>query len=251
MSILKPIQQWFVSVPKRYWWIIATYVLMQLSPLAVLPFLLAADVSRVQFTAYWTVATFCIALLVILLLLRKDMTRNSLSAERMPIGQSLLWAILGIFMAFAVQMAVGMIEQQLFGIKHASQNTKQITDISKSMPIFILVVAIIGPILEEIVFRKVLFGTLNKKFSFVTAALASALIFGLVHMELSFLLTYTAIGFLFAFLYWMTKRIFVSIIAHVSMNTFVVVMYVLLGDRLQDMLDQYEKQQALFLSFFG
>lgn len=251
MSIWKPIGQWFISVPKRYWWVIATYVIMQLSPFAALPFLLVTDVSRLQFTAFWTVASFLAALIVMLLLLSKDMARKNLSPKRAPIGQSILWAILGIFMAFAVQMAAGLIEQYVFGVKHASENTKNITDISKSMPIFILVVAIIGPILEEIVFRKVLFGTLNKKFNFVTAALASSLLFGLAHMELSFLLTYTAIGFLFAFLYWMTKRIFVSIIAHAAMNTFVVVVYVLLGDRLQDLMDQYEKQQALIWSFFG
>lgn len=250
MSVWKSIGQWFVSVPKRYWWVIATYVIMQLSPFAALPFLYAMDVPRLQFTAIWTVASFCLALIVILLLLHKDMARKNLSPTRAPMGQSILWAIGGIFMAFAVQMAAGVIEQQLFGVEHASANTQQITDISKSMPIFILVVAIVGPILEEIVFRKVIFGTLNKKFNFFTAALASSLIFGLVHMEISFLLTYAAIGFLFAFLYWMTQRIFVSIVAHASMNTFVVVMYVLLGDRLQDILDQYEKQQALIWSFF-
>src|SRR5699024_5644806 len=49
---------------------------------------------------------------------------------------------------------------------------------------------ILGPILEEIIFRKILFGYLNEKFNVWIAAFVSSLIFGLVHMEMQTLIVY-------------------------------------------------------------
>ena len=48
-------------------------------------------------------------------------------------------------------------------------------DITRTTPWFLIVISIIGPILEEIVFRKILFGTLYKKFNFFIAAIISSL----------------------------------------------------------------------------
>ena len=48
-------------------------------------------------------------------------------------------------------------------------------DIARTTPWFLIVISIIGPILEEIVFRKILFGTLYKRFNFFIAAIISSL----------------------------------------------------------------------------
>ena len=147
------------------------------------------------------------------------MKEHSRSQNQASIPVSIFWSIFGIFLALFAQSIAVMIEQQL-GIKPESDNTQEILFVIQQVPLMIIVSSIIGPILEEIIFRKIIFGALYKRFNFVISALISSVIFGLAHMELVHLLLYSAMGFTFAFLYVKTKRILVPIVAHVSMNTF-------------------------------
>ncbi|HET7580860.1 MAG TPA: type II CAAX endopeptidase family protein [Bacillales bacterium] len=237
-------------MPKRYWWVLATYVIMQLSGLVgVLPFLYEGF-TKEQAAVIWSLISFISALIVILILLRKDMKASYRDVDRASVDQSILWGFLGILIAFGAQLVSGVIEQAL-GVHHASENTQRITEIARDMPLFIIVVAIVGPILEEIVFRKVLFGSLYKRFDFAIAAVISSILFGLAHMELSFLLTYSAMGFVFAFLYAKTKRILVPIAAHASMNTFVVLVNVIFADDIQKYMDRMKEVQQLITWFFS
>ena len=72
---------------------------------------------------------------------------------------SIFWGVVGIFLAFFSQSAAASIEYAL-GIEMGSENTQQIVGLIKTAPLIIFVTSIIGPILEEIVFRKVIFGIL-------------------------------------------------------------------------------------------
>lgn len=236
-------------MPKRYWWVLATYVIMQLSGLVAAPLLLVTGFSKGQAIVIWSMISFIGALIVILILLKKDMSASRGVTGRASVDESILWAFLGILIAFAAQLVSGMIEQAL-GVDHSSQNTQTITEISKKYPLFILVAALIGPILEEIVFRKIIFGALHKRFDFAIAAVISSLLFGLAHQELSFLLTYTSMGFVFAFLYAKTKRIVVPIVAHASMNTFVVLVDVVFANDIQKYMNHMKDVQQLIGWFF-
>lgn len=138
----------------------------------------------------------------------------------------------------------GMIEQYVFHVGSGSENTKAILNIIKAMPLMIIVSSIVGPILEEIIFRKIIFGVLYEKTNFFIAGLISSVIFGIVHQDLTHLLLYTAMGFTFAFLYVQTKRIIVPIFAHVMMNTIVVVMQ--LGPA-QKYIEQHSEQMQLII----
>src|SRR5690625_6728173 len=71
---------------------------------------------------------------------------------------------------------------------------------------FVFIPTIISPILEEIVFRKVIFGAIYKRTNFFIGAAASSLIFALIHGEPKHLLIYASMGFVFAFVYVKTKR---------------------------------------------
>ncbi|HEX7064181.1 MAG TPA: type II CAAX endopeptidase family protein [Bacillales bacterium] len=239
-------------MPKRYWWIIATYVIMQLSGLAAGFVFVGAGMSemqRTQASVIWSLISFIAALIVMLILLRTDIASRRMAKDRSTVDGAILWAFLGVFIAFGAQIFAALIEQSL-GVQRGSENTQMITEISRRMPIFIVVVAIIGPIMEEIVFRKVIFGALYKKWDFAIAAVISSLLFGLAHIELAHLLTYTAMGFVFAFLYAKTKRILVPIVAHASMNTFVVLMQVIFADELQKYMEKLKETQQLIIHLF-
>ncbi|MRH44884.1 CPBP family intramembrane metalloprotease [Aquibacillus halophilus] len=232
-------------MPKKYWYVLLTYLIMQLSGIVVLPIINLFNIDALFAVVSWSLFSFIVALVVIMYLLRdemKDVRGN------MEIGTIILWSILGIFLAFFAQFAAIIIETFVLNIKPGSQNTMDIMAIARSAPIFIIVVTIIAPILEEIIFRKVIFGSIYKRTNFIIAALASALVFGLVHNDNPHILVYTAMGIVFSFLYVKTKRIIVPIIAHMSINTYAVVGQLTLDqEELDKMLEQLEQLQMIII----
>jgi uncharacterized protein len=238
---------------KQYRLIILTYVIMQFSGIIGVGLLLSldvggnepAEVARQIAASYWTIISFSIALIIILFLLRKEMNMRN----HVPAGKTFIWSILGVFLALAAQSIAAMIEMKLLGIEPGSQNTKVIVDMVKLTPFLIIVTSVIGPILEEIIFRKIIFGTLAPRLGFFLSAIISAVIFGVVHLDFSHLLIYTAMGLVFAYLYAKTNQILVPIFAHVMMNTIVVLSQTVFADRLEEMQKQAEQMQFIFGGF--
>lgn len=229
---------------KEYWFVIITYIAMQLSSIVGMPIFMLigslsgmpADELKVKAAAYWIVFSFLAALTLILILMRKDMRERIDTRNQASIPTSILWAIAGVFLALIAQSLAGSIEQML-GVKSESENTQNLISLIYEVPMVIFVTSVIGPILEEILFRKIIFGSLNKRFNFFISALISSVIFGLAHGELEHLLLYSAMGFTFAFLYAKTGRILVSMVAHIAMNTLVIILQVSYRDDIEKMLD--------------
>ncbi|OQP03777.1 CPBP family intramembrane metalloprotease [Geobacillus sp. 46C-IIa] len=238
---------------RHYWYVMITYIAMQLSAFIGVPLLRALGVGQGAETrleaaqlasGYWAVISFLAAFVIILWLLRGD--RDEWEMRRLPLASSWMWAIFGVVLALAAQSIAANIEWRLLGIEPGSENTRQIINIIRLTPLLVIVTSVIGPILEELIFRKIIFGSLYKKYNFWLAALVSSLLFAVVHMELEHLLLYTAMGLTFAFLYAKTGRIFVPIFAHVAMNTFVVAVQLLLADELENMMRQAELPLAVW-----
>jgi membrane protease YdiL (CAAX protease family) len=229
-------------VKKEYGYILIAYILMQLSSFIGVPLVYRIGIRagqdpvfmRQAAPGYWIVISFSITLTIILLILRKART-DALLVRKAPAspGESIVWAIAGVFLALFAQGIAANIEANLFGVDPGSKNTENILQIIKTFPASMLVSSIFGPILEEIVFRKIIFGSLYKRFSFWIAATISSVIFAMAHMEFEHILLYSAMGFTFAFLYVRTGRILVPIFAHVAMNTLVVVVQLFYRDQLQ------------------
>ncbi|PGZ95337.1 CPBP family intramembrane metalloprotease [Bacillus pseudomycoides] len=240
---------------RQYWWVIVTYILMQLSGVIGGLLLLKSGIynngnrsfeEKVQLaTAHWGIISFFVALIIILLLLRNDTQSEKWKREKTNIPATIGWIILGVFLALFAQVIAGTIETQIFKVKPESENTQNIIDIIKAAPLFMIVSSIFAPILEEIVFRKILFGTLYKRYNFFIAALVSSLIFALIHFDPTHLLVYISMGLVFSFLYVKTKRIIVPIMAHVLMNTNVL----LITFVLHPYLEKAEKLQGFIGGF--
>lgn len=103
--------------------------------------------------------------------------------------------------------------------------------LSSSGLVFTLLSAIIvGPIVEELVFRKALFGLIKHKY---VALVSSSVIFGFIHVsgENSFLVSlyqvipYISLGFVFGFLYLKhEKNIVIPIVVHMLSNLISIVL---------------------------
>jgi membrane protease YdiL (CAAX protease family) len=238
---------------REYWIIIIVYIGMQLSSLIGLPVLMFSfkylEINQNLAIPFWLLASFTIALMIILFLLRKEMNAaRSFNENGSSFNQSAVWAISGIFLALFAQYAAAIVESFL-GVKIGSENTENILTIIETFPLAMIVTSIVGPILEEIVFRKIIFGSLNKRFNFFIAALISSVIFAAAHMEFQHILLYSAMGFTFAFLYVKTKRIIVPIFAHVTMNTLVVLLQTVYKDDIERLRREAEAVQNFIGGF--
>src|SRR5699024_5518915 len=119
------------------------------------------------------------------------------------------------------------------------ENTDFVVQLAQKNIWFLLLPAILGPIIEELVFRKVIFGSLRNRMGVHASAVVAALIFAVVHMDLEHTLIYFVMGLVFTFLYVKTNRIIVPIIAHMSMNTMAVVAQMLINpEQLEEMREQ-------------
>lgn len=233
---------------RRYWYVILTYIIVQFSGLLFVPLLyFTLSISQQNAAVYWTIFSFIIGLAIVLLLMKPDMKmiqeRNAAS-----MGNVILWSVIGVFMAYFAQAIAVTIETSVFNIEQGSKNTEMIMDITRAAPIFMIIPAIIAPILEEIIFRKIIFGALYTRTNFFIAAALSALIFGIIHGEPQHILIYASMGFVFAFLYVKTKRIIVPIIVHMTLNSIsVIVQFSLDPEDIERMQKQLEQMQMIFI----
>lgn len=195
---------------------------------------------------YAYIGSFIVALIMILSLMKNDLKEEKLK-HPLSIGQIIGWSVAGLFLAWIAQAIAVTIEMELFGIDPASENTEVIVDFTRSNILFILIPAIIAPILEEIIFRKILFGSFYKKMNFFIAALLSSLIFAVLHLDFTHLLIYATMGFVFAFLYVQTKRIIVPIIVHMAINTIAVLGQLLIDPEMLEKMEQMQKNIQLIL----
>lgn len=116
-----------------------------------------------------------------------------------------------------------------FNIPIDSSNQTGLNQISDDNPLlFIVMVSFMGPLLEEIVFRGVIFRGMREHFHFIPSALFSSLLFGFMHvsaavftgniMEIVYIFLYGGIGFIFCLMYEYNKTIFASIYLHSIYN---------------------------------
>ena len=114
----------------RYWFILLTYMLMQLSGIVGIDLLDRLHIGEtvVERFAYWTIFSFTLALIIILFLLRNDRKdERTLLGEPLSVAASTWWAIGGFFLAIFAQFLAANIEIKVFGVEAGSENTQMNT----------------------------------------------------------------------------------------------------------------------------
>ncbi|MFX3673328.1 MAG: lysostaphin resistance A-like protein [Paenisporosarcina sp.] len=216
---------------KTAFYLLLVYLIMQLSGLLFAPLLLSFFLSqdgmeeqnaKLLASGWWIFFSMSIATLISIAILRADKPfLKNLKGKQSSIGVSIGWGVIGFFLVLFGQSIAAFIEGTL-GISQGSENTKMFVTIAEAAPVAILSIAIFAPILEELIFRRVIFGSLVQTTNFFIAGLVSAVVFALIHFDFTHILLYAVSGFIFAFLYYKTKRIITSIISHMLLNGFVV-----------------------------
>lgn len=164
------------------------------------------------------------ALLVVINL--KNSEINQIETRRIPFFRAIAWGIIGTALVIVLQFVVSYVTF-ILGQNPASANTATLVTLAKINPFFVLAITVGAPIMEELVFRKVLFGNLSTLFGMrsnlglTIMAIISSLAFAFMHND-SHIFLYATIGLLFCWLYHKTGRIQTSMIAHILMNGLVV-----------------------------
>ncbi|MBC2285228.1 CPBP family intramembrane metalloprotease [Listeria booriae] len=223
---------------RRYWYVLLTYFAAYFSSLIGAPIVMGilravTDLSSTQIvtyaSVYWSVFSNFIAVIIVWLLLRKQ-PRSTKIEQSQPAsaGVSVIYAVLG-FVALLIGQYIAIAIMSMFGVGGASQNTEMLGELARAVPLMIVFTSVLAPILEEIVFRKIIYGGLASRMNIHVAAVISSLFFGLMHMDLAYLLVYFVIGLMLCYMYTKTKRIAVPIAAHMLMNVIAMIIQFTMG----------------------
>lgn len=133
-------------------------------------------------------------------------------------GQEALVAVLGAVILIAAQFLTRFFETAMLHLPAVSANSARLAGELRQGAGFFLSICIAGPIFEELVYRKVIFGNLSALLPKTLCALLSSALFSLSHMD-GHLLVYGIQGLIFCGIYALSGRIRTSMAAHMLMNT--------------------------------
>lgn len=138
--------------------------------------------------------------------------------QKISLADTSLYGIGGMLLMYAAEITASLAIIILFGQPTASQNTQMILTIVHKAPLFIVYGVVLAPIMEELVFRKAIYGVGRQIINPTGAMLTSALLFGLAHNDNQYLIVYCSLGLVLCWLYKRTGSIKVNMIAHGLFN---------------------------------
>jgi uncharacterized protein len=109
---------------------------------------------------------------------------------------------------------------------------KQAMEISREPGLFLislLIMGLLAPVVEELMFRGMLFGWLAGRWGGGVAAGVSSLVFAAAHLEPAHVVLVLPLGLLFGWLRWRTGSLLPSMVSHIVNNSFAVVAALLVG----------------------
>ncbi|GGI42447.1 intramembrane glutamic endopeptidase MroQ [Mammaliicoccus stepanovicii] len=207
-----------------------------------------SKLTRLEISLTWMAVTAILTVLILWFMNSNIKNPTKLEQQtKEPWVYVIFWCIAGIFIAMFGQYIAGLINIYILKQPLESGNTQRLMQIAQESHILIIYIVFAGPILEELIFRKLIFGEIfnmikkPKWFSFIVAVLVSSFVFSLAHSDPEHTLIYVVMGAIFSGLYVLTKRIIVPIIAHMGMNGIVVLGQIVFKDKIEEI----EKQSQL------
>ena len=172
----------------------------------VLPFILSGLIS----TEYYEIILEIISLVAFGLLLHKKRMLH-LSSRDLKGSQLLFCVGIGLGLALISKIAI------VFGVLSQEPVPEQTTVTLFYLIQYIVTRNVLIPVVEELLYRGILFGAFSRSFSFKTAIVCQAVLFMLTHRMISWPSVFV-IGVLLAWIYWQTDNLAVTMVIHCTTN---------------------------------
>ena len=133
-----------------------------------------------------------------------------------------LSVVIGFAMVFVSNLILALFNPltMLVGMDFYMEQLNLISQLisGTSLPLAIVSVGIVGPIVEEVIFRGLIFYYFQKRYSVKTAIIVQAILFGVIHLNLAQASYAIIVGLFLGYAYVYTQSIWVPIIIHVVNN---------------------------------
>jgi len=192
------------------------------------------DESAIFYTITNLVTTF-ITLLVVIYISISLIKSDALKVKN-DFMETILSIVLGVVLIYGT-MIVASVILELLGVSGTSENEETIASMFSSdtfsiVSLFLLLV-VFTPFLEEMVFRKSIYGLIKGRWGSVAAIIISGSVFGLMHVvsygDFIQSIPYIAMGLSFGYMYYRSKEnVFVTIVMHMINNLIAFIGYVVM-----------------------
>ena len=133
--------------------------------------------------------------------------------------------LIGVAALFVVRFGTGVLLVLTDQTQHVQSGFENF-DVKTAVPalttlstvLAVLALVIVGPVVEELVFRGLLLGALASRLGILAGAFITALLFGAVHGDLVLFPSLFALGLVTAFAYALTSNLWVSVTLHALNN---------------------------------
>lgn len=136
----------------------------------------------------------------------------------------LLFILLGVLSSHGVSILVSFMD--LDGIWGSYSSVERIV-YESSVAWIIISTLVIAPLLEELIFRWLIFGLCRKKLNFWISAAISSVLFGLYHMNLVQGIYAGIVGMLFCYINEKFQNITSTMVCHMSANALMLLLHYL------------------------
>ena len=194
-------------------------------PIAQLLLAINPSVDTDFFTIIMQYVVYIPILIVSIILLKDEIKEGYANISKAKYKHTFMFIGLGLVACYLGNV-ISSIITSMFSASQDSANQSYIEELflSKYGILMIVDVCIIGPIVEELVYRSAILNGLKKlKIHPVVAIIISAMIFGFVHVidagDYDQVLPYIVMGLVFGFVYHKSKSIFTTISIHVLINS--------------------------------
>lgn len=200
----------------------AIYLVVQVACVYLLAWLAPYPTLVAQMSLELTIVGNCACVLIFALIFK--FTKSPLSEQAyikpFPSRFTITMIILGVATAYAVAVALGVIQmsgflpEEWFNVQNDTYS-----DVLEASPVMqFFSVGLMAPVLEEILFRGLILGTLKKEMHPWIAIIVSALGFGIAHGTAISFIYATGIGLLMGWLFVKFDSVLPSIIFHMAYN---------------------------------
>lgn len=190
-------------------------------------------------TTFISLISSIVVLLVIFIIFkaRKKNIKEDILIKKIDKRAILPIILMGLALNILTEIFISVIPFSEDLLMEYSQNVA--LAFSGNIVIDIIAVAIIAPIVEEVVFRGLVFTRLNKGMNVVLAVILSSLLFAVMHLQLIWIIYAFVFGVIFNLIYIRFKSLLANILLHMSYNLVPFILMAIMGENAENISINY------------